>query len=281
MPELPEVEATRRNIERWTLPAGLVTAVDVLDPKLEVDPALVVGHRFVGWRRRGKQLRLELEKATGRVPDVTLFLHLGMTGKVVRLGADAARPHQRLVLHFADRALAFVDPRRFGKIRTLAGRAALADADPAWAELGPDAFLDPLRPDALSAAMGRGKTALKTRLLEQHRVSGLGNIAVVEACFRARVHPHVAVDLVPADAWPRLVAGIREHLVATLAATVGKDEIEYLSEGAASEFEVYGKADLPCPRCRAPIVRDVLAGRPTFTCPRCQPAPEPASEVPC
>ncbi|MFO0746626.1 MAG: DNA-formamidopyrimidine glycosylase family protein [Myxococcota bacterium] len=277
MPELPELEATRQNLERWTARAGPLLGVDVIDAKLAVDPELLVGRRFIAWRRRGKQLRLELARPRARAADATLFLHLGMTGKVVRLAPDdSERLYKRMVLRFADRQLAFVDPRRFGDAHTVAGPSAAADDDRAWQGLGPDALLEPLDAAALARAMGRGKTPLKSRLLEQQRVAGLGNIAVIEACFRARAHPHTPVDAVPAAAWKALVTGIREHLEATLATTVGHDEIEYLSEGAASEFLVYGKEGLPCPRCRTPIARDVLAGRPTFTCPRCQPYPSEA-----
>jgi len=258
MPELPEVEAARQKLERWTLDQP-IHALEVLDDKLAVDPARLVGQRITRWERRGKAL-------VARLPDSALFLHLGMTGKLVRDPGE--RPYQRLRLT-CNQMVAFIDPRRFGDARTLSH----AEADALLAALGPDARDNPLDAAALKAAMGRGKTPLKTRLLEQQRLAGLGNIAVIEACYRANVHPHAPVDRLDDAAWTRLVPAIQAHLEATLAAIDPDAELTYLSEGAPSEFLVYGHEDAPCERCGTRIVREVLAGRPTFWCTQCQPLP--------
>jgi len=267
MPELPEVEATRDNLARWTLEAGALIEVAVRDPRLAVEVGALVGRRVLGVRRRGKQLALDLARPRARRAEVTLATHLGMTGRWVRLGdADRERPHQRLVLAFARVSLALVDVRRFGDAHTLP-----PDVD-AFRGLGPDAFDEPLDAAGLRAALGRGRTALKARLLEQRRVAGLGNIAVIEACHRARVHPHTPMDEVPARAFAALPDAVAAHLVKTLDECRGRDEIAYVSEGAPSPFLVYGREGEPCPRCgRAPITKVSLARRPTYYCARCQP----------
>ncbi|MCC6625486.1 MAG: Fpg/Nei family DNA glycosylase [Deltaproteobacteria bacterium] len=273
MPELPEVEATRDNLARWTRAAGPITDVQVLDPRLALDRRALVGRRVLAARRHGKQLALDLARPRARTPDLVLAAHLGMTGKWVRAAIDAPpRPHARLVLAFGDVASSFVDPRRFGDVRVLA-----PGEDP-FAGLGPDALDAPLSTPALRAALGRGRAPLKARLLDQRRLAGLGNIAAVEACHRARVHPHTPVDDVPERAWRDLPRAIHDHLVKTLDDCLGHDEIAYLSEGAPSPFLVYGHEGAPCPRCRATgrlalVVKTSHAGRPTYYCARCQPLP--------
>lgn len=262
MPELPEVEATRRNLEAWT-GKRTIAAVEVLDDKLAIDVSMLLGQRVDRWERRGKTL-------IARVGDAALYLHLGMTGKVVRDPQERLYQRMRLTVSGPEKRnqmVAFIDPRRFGDARTLTH----AEADAALAALGPDALDSPLDARELKAAMGRGKTAVKARLLEQHRLAGLGNIAVVEACYRAKVHPHTPVSDVDDATWAALVPAIREHLQATLASIEPEVELTYLSEGAESEFLVYGHADRPCGRCGTRIAREVLAGRPTFFCPKCQP----------
>ncbi len=261
MPELPEVEATRQNLQCWSEGAR-ITRVTRVDDKL--DPALdqLVGATFESWERRGKAL-------AGVTDRGVLFSHLGMTGRWVR-DPEPERRFQRLVIDIAHgrrkARLCYLDARRLGDAKVVASVAA------AFAKLGPDAWSSPLSATALQAAMGRGdKATLKERLLEQKRVAGLGNIAVIEACFNARVHPHTPLSAVTQSAWKRLVPAIHAHLEATLASTVGADEIVYVSEGGDNIFQVYGREGEPCPRCRTGIARVVFAGRPTCFCPKCQP----------
>lgn len=261
MPELPEVEATRHNLQRWSEGARItrVTRVDeALDPDLET----LVGATFERWERRGKAL-------AGVTDGGVVFSHLGMTGRWV-LDPATDRRFQRLVIEVTrgrrKARLGYLDARRLGDAKVVASVAA------AFAKLGPDAWLTPLSATALQAAMGRGdKATLKERLLEQKRVAGLGNIAVIEACFHARVHPHLPISAVTQAQWKRLVPAIHQHLEATLAGTVGADEIVYVSEGGDNIFQVYGREGQPCPRCRTGIARLVFAGRPTYFCPKCQP----------
>ena len=261
MPELPEVEATRQNLQRWS-EGRRITRVTRRDEQLDLALDGLVGATFERWERRGKAL-------AGVTDSGVLFSHLGMTGRWVCDPAPERR-FVRLVVEVAagrkKARLCYTDARRLGDAKLVASVAV------AFAKLGPDAWLAPLTAVALQAAMGKGQSAtLKERLLEQKRVAGLGNIAVIEACFRARVHPHKSVsDVTPAE-WKRLVPAIRAHLEATLAGTVGADEIVYVSEGGDNIFQVYGREGEPCPRCRTSLARLVFAGRPTYFCPRCQP----------
>lgn len=272
MPELPEVEAARRLLSRWTI-GRKVAAVDVKDlARITLAPAELIGRTITAWTRRGKLLVAPLDDGVS-----ALVGHLGMTGKWVA-DPPADRPHQRVVLHFAKaahkpRTVALVDPRRWGEL------AVVPLASDPMAHLGPDA-LDSVNDvhfgaaglrAALEGARPSPTARLKDRLVDQARLAGLGNIAASEIAFRARLSPYAKVAALPAAAWARLVDAIREHLGATIAALDGHSEIDYLSDGGDNTFLVYGREGLPCPRCQTPIIRTVHAARATFHCPTCQP----------
>jgi len=262
MPELPEVEIVRRNLERWTV-GRVVVAVDAPDlGRTEGDPTAIVGRRVLSWRRRGKLLLGALDGGIGVVS------HLGMTGKWVREPNERRFVRARWTLDDGG-TVGLVDARRLGRTFVFSG---VPDGHPAVAKLGVDPVHDGLDGEPLRARLGRGRAPLKQRLLEQHRVAGLGNICVVEACFRAAVHPHTPLDAVPADRWGPLAAGALDHIAATLLAEDG-DEVAYVNEGGANTFLAYGREGEPCPRCATPLRREVLAGRPSFFCPACQPPP--------
>lgn len=257
MPELPEVEATRDNLVRWTTGRKVVDVA--LDPPGDhLDP--VIGRTLNGWRRRGKRLA-GLLHGDARV----LLVQLGMTGRLVK-DPDPARAHQRVRLTFDDAStLSLVDTRRLGRV------VLCRDLDEAFSGLGPDALDD--RPDGPTIARLLGlhrKAPLKAALLDQARIAGLGNIAAIEACHRARLHPHRPLDTLIAPELSSLARAIAEHLAHTLATTLGHDEIAYVSEGGENPFLVYGKEGEPCPSCDALIMRVLAAGRPSFWCPRCQ-----------
>ncbi len=265
MPELPEVELTRRALTRWTV-GRPVAAVEVHDPKrFEGDAAALVGRAARGWERRGKYL-------IGRFDGVALLGHLGMTGKWVE-DPGPERPHQRVVLRFGDgqapARVVFIDPRRFGGCWVMPDDQ--LEGHPRLAELGPDPTAADFDGARLRAAAGRGAAPLKARLMDQRRVAGLGNIAASEIAWMARVHPHAPVDRVPAEAWDALAEATKEH-VAWVIEIEGEGEVQYQSESEADNpFKVYGRAGQPCPRCGAAIARGVLGGRSSFWCPRCQP----------
>ncbi len=264
MPELPEVEATRRRLSS-------VATGRVIEAVSGSAPPSLVGLGVVEVLRHGKQLAARLSDGSW------LTLHLGMTGRIVHLDSpERLAAHTRATLELSgDMRVAFADTRRFGRIDHLP-----AASDP-FANLGPDALAllhGPVPGTALAHALApsgpRGAHApWKDRALDQRRIAGLGNIAVIEAGHRARVHPHRPVTtLTPAD-WDALAAGTLAHLEATLADCLATDDLVYVSEGGPNPFLVYGRAGEPCPRCgpASRIERTLRAGRPTFACPACQP----------
>lgn len=254
MPELPEVEATRQNLMRWTSNRR-VTAVLADDESL----AKLVGRSVGTWHRRGKRLAAE-------VGDKVVLIQLGMTGRLVK-DAPEERPYQRVRLVFDDVAVSLVDVRRLGRV------VVCDDLGAAFAGLGGDAFDEAPDGDTLGRLLGLGKAskvALKAALLDQSKVSGLGNIAVLEACFRAGLHPLRPLTSLTAPELSALARGISEHLAHTLATTLGHDEIAYVSEGGDNPFLIYGRAGHGCPRCGATLLRESTAGRPTIYCRACQ-----------
>lgn len=275
MPELPEVEAHRRLLDRYATGRRLVDVVVVdpgaVRPRRSTRPSAggaaaalrpAIGGVFGPPLRIGKRLGWP-------VGEVGLEVHLGMTGHWVRRSGDEVPRFARLGLRLDDGAtLWFTDARRFGCV-VPHPRDGLRDA--VQAGLGPDALDAALDGPALAARF-RTPRPIKVALLDQARLAGLGNIHAVEALFLAGLHPDTPCDSIDAEGWSRLAAAIPRQLRDGLA-DLGDDEIRYLSEGAENPFRVYGRAGLPCPVCGTPVARAVRAGRTTTWCPRCQPAP--------
>ena len=266
MPELPEVEIARRNLERW-LGRARLTRVELL-PRSFVGDAPAFARTLHGRtvrrvERRGKWLRFVFDG------EVVLYAHLGMTGKWVLRGRDdPAERHERARLDSARRSVRFVDPRRFGRLQGAVGEAA---PPAAFRALGPDALADGVDPARLHARLGARQRSVKETLLDQTIVAGVGNIQAAEALWRARIHPaRPAASLTAAEA--RALARAIEASIADTLAREDGPEITYVEEpGAPNPFDVYGKEGHPCPRCGARLTRIVQGGRSTVLCPRCQP----------
>jgi formamidopyrimidine-DNA glycosylase len=272
MPELPEVETIARGLDPvlrgrrvetvWGsgLPLHLNRPVD-----LRALRAVARGRTIARVGRRGKYLLIELgDDGNGVV------VHLGMTGRLRVQAADAPRaPHTHVVFGLAGGdELRFADARRFGWVEAgapLAGVTALA-------ALGPDP-LSELDPPALAAALATSRAPVKSFLLDQRRVAGLGNIYVAEALFRAGIHPVTPAACVARHA-PELLDAIRAALAGGIErrGTTLRDYVDADGNRGdnASALLVYGRAGEPCPRCGAGIRRRVDAGRSTFFCPSCQ-----------
>lgn len=277
MPELPEVEHARRWLEHRTQ-GRVLASLELLDPAVVrshlstrpthavSDPTAAVAGLFgqpigapIRW---GKRLGLPIG-APGSPGG--LLCHLGMTGRWV------AEPtlHARLGLRLDDGSgLWLDDPRRFGCVVVHPGPLA-----PALREgLGPDALIDAPDGPALREALAR-RGPIKTALLDQARLAGVGNIQAVESLWAAQIHPSSRADRLDEHAWSRLAAALHQSLLRTLEQS-GDGEIVYVSRDAsASPFRIYGRDGSPCPRCEAPLVRERLSGRATVRCPSCQPAP--------
>jgi len=272
MPELPEVETVRRALE---LELGEVRVLAVGGRSIALRRPLVIedlaavlpGRRFAAARRRGKFLLLDLE------PPGTLLCHLGMSGRLT-LDASSAPllPHTHAVLRLDDgRELRFVDPRRFGLLAWLEPGA--EDADPSLARLGPEP-LDPEIGRWLPPRLKARRAPLKALLLDQHLVAGVGNIYAAEALWRAGLRPDREGRR---TALPRL-ARLAEEVRAVLEEAVAEGGTTIRDYAAPSgnfgyfavRLEVYGRQGEPCRRCGAELRADVLAGRTTAWCPRCQ-----------
>jgi formamidopyrimidine-DNA glycosylase len=274
MPELPEVETIRRQLEPQVRDAT-ITTLEILDPRwcAPLAPAelsdIVVGRRVRALRRRGKYLDWVLDE------EIHLLMHLRMTGTLL-LDPPADQPHTRVEIALdAARRLRFVDPRRFGTGQLVIGDEAL-DAFFA-ARLGVEPFDDAFTP-ALLRALARGRRGpIKTFLLDQHKIAGIGNIYADEALFRTGVHPLRAAGALAPAQYARLRDAIHEVLAAGIDARGASiDDFRDL-EGARGSYQdrflVHRRAGEPCANCGTAIRKLIVGGRGTYVCIRCQPAP--------
>src|SRR6476659_9249254 len=273
MPELPEVETIRTNLEPKLL-GRRFEEVEILDSRLTrpVDPAEVAaeltGERVAAVDRRGKYLIVRFESG------LVLLIHLRMTGKLTysKNGASAAAPHLRAVVRLDDGSdVTYRDVRRFGT----------------WLVLGPDELepylaarlgVEPLGPGFsgrdLSERLGRRRGPVKGVLLDQRTLAGVGNIYADEALWRARIDPRRPANELHQAEIGALHRGIRRALEAGIARQGATLRDYRAPDGAAGgmqhEFKVYGRAGEPCPRCGAPIEKTRVGGRGTWFCPGCQ-----------
>lgn len=272
MPELPEVETTRRGLEPLVVGRRIRAAVvrnrAMRQPVPRRLPQWLAGATVHALNRRGKYLLFDCGAGT-------LILHLGMSGRlwVVRDGAPpAAHDHFDLVLE-GGTVVRLRDPRRFGLVLWQAGNP-LAHA--LLARIGPEPLSGDFDGVALHAATRKRGSAIKHVIMDSHVVAGVGNIYANEALFRAGIDPRVAGRRLSAARCAVLAAMIRETLEIAIAAG-GSSLRDYVgSDGMAgnyqSQFLVYGRGGMPCPGCGTKI-REIRQGqRSTFYCPKCQKA---------
>jgi formamidopyrimidine-DNA glycosylase len=287
MPELPEVETVCRQLEP-ELEGRRIERLEVLDARWcrpmapKVLERAVEGSTIEGLGRRGKYLLLALEG------ERTLVMHLRMTGNLVLVeGESKLDPSDGRRLYEAERSTSerhlraritlddgrevwFTDPRRFGEAFLIDN----ANLDERFAKLGVEPLSADFTPEALGE-MAAGRTVpLKSFLLDQSGVAGVGNIYADEALFRARLHP-----LSPAGSMkPEHQEALRDAVIAALEAGIvgGGASIDDYRDGRGEkgtmqdEFLVHTREGEPCPRCGETIVRIVVSGRSTYYCPSCQ-----------
>lgn len=270
MPELPEVETTLRAI-RPVLLGRCVRAVQVRQWQLRWPipdnlPSLLAGQPVLAVRRRAKYLLIE-------VPTGTLIVHLGMSGSIRLLpGAGGAGPHDHVDLVMADGdLLRYCDPRRFGAFLWAAGEVM---RHPLLRHLGPEPWDECVSARYLQDLAAGRRVAVKTFLMDNRVIVGVGNIYANEALFRAGMHPGRAVGRISLPRWQRLLDAVRAVLTEAIAA--GGTTLKDFSAGAgkpgyfAVELAVYGRGQAPCLGCGT-LLREVrTAGRSTVYCPRCQ-----------
>jgi len=267
MPELPEVEIARRNLESW-LTGSAVTAAKADRTRVFRGGNRPSFERLRGRldfaRRRGKTLLLGFENNQG------FLAHLGMTGKWVLRPAGQGEPYSRARLWLADGSVVhYRDPRLFGRIHPAPADA--LEQLPDVVQLGVDPLLERLDGKGLQAVFGRSRRPLKVALLDQRRVAGLGNIHAAEVLWRAKLSPWRPVGSLRGAEWSRLAAAIRASIRFALDRE-SDEEVAYVEEpGTPNPFRVYGRAGKRCLRCRGTIECVRQAGRSTYFCPRCQP----------
>ena len=269
MPELPEVETTRRGLAPYVIGKS-VAAVLVREPRLRwriaADlPAKLSGQRIEDVGRRGKYLLFG-------TPAGTLLVHLGMSGTLRYLREEQAHgTHDHVDVQFdTGDCLRFNDPRRFGSLHFT--RAPLEH--PLLAPLGPEPLDADFTADYLRAASRGRDVTIKQHLMNGRVVVGVGNIYANEALFRARIHPVRAAGRIARARFEPLVAAVRDVLHEALAegGTTLRDFVD--GDGRPGYFraalKVYERDGTPCERCGTPIRRIVLGQRATYYCPRCQ-----------
>ena len=276
MPELPEVETVRRGLapflEGRRLTRVTVRRRDLRQPVADDFEARLTGRRIRHVARRAKYLLVHLDGE----PDEVLIVHLGMSGRMTLTAADAVLGRHDHVLLRTDGGdeIRFTDPRRFG-LMTLCREADL-DAHPLLARLGLDPLSNRFDGEALGAALKGRATPLKSALMDQRIVAGLGNIYVCESLYRAGLSPRRRAGSIVAGRAERLAAAIGEVLRAAIDAGGSSLRDHVRPDGELGYFQtafaVYGRAGEPCPGCDCGggIGRFTQAGRSTFYCARRQ-----------
>lgn len=282
MPELPEVETVRRGLVpvmegkviaqaqvnrpdlRWPLPLGMADRL--------------TGARVTALRRRSKYILADL--STGE----SLLIHLGMSGRMLVSGAmlgefhhhhPAPAKHDHVVLDMEGGArVTFNDARRFGAMDLMA--TGTEDRHPLLAALGPEPLGNAFSESYLAERLQGRMTPIKSALLDQHLVAGLGNIYVCEVLFRARISPRRLAGNIGAARAARLVPIIRDVLAEAIEAGGSSLRDYRQADGELGYFQhafrVYGREGEPCvtPGCGGTVARVVQSGRSSFYCPHCQ-----------
>lgn len=269
MPELPEVEITRRGLKpllqqqvrqvvirnpamRWPIPADL--------------PQLLEGSRLKTLDRRGKYILARFDSGT-------LILHLGMSGRLCLLARDEApAKHDHFDIHFADgQVLRLRDPRRFGAVLwagTEPHKHVLLEV------LGPEPLDSVFTGDWLYREIRSRSAAIKNVIMDSHLVVGVGNIYASESLFRAGIHPNTPANKLSRARCEKLVTEIKATLQDALEAGGSSLRDFFGADGNPGYFQqeyfVYGRTGQPCKVCAAPIKLLRLGQRSTFYCATCQ-----------
>ena len=269
MPELPEVETTRRGIEPHIL-GQIVDEVIVRRPQLrwpiptELNE-LLVGKTIDAVERRAKYLLL-------RAGQGTLIIHLGMSGNLRVLSADTPPgKHDHVDIRFRNQLLRLHDPRRFGAVLWAEGSPL---NHPLLKELGPEPLSDAFDGNHLHQLSRGRKSAVKTLLMNGKVVVGVGNIYANEALFMAGIHPKRTAGNISLERYGKLADAVKEVLTEAIkqGGTTLKDFVREDGKPGyfAQQLQVYGRGGMPCPNCSDPIQEIRLGQRSTYYCLSCQ-----------
>jgi formamidopyrimidine-DNA glycosylase len=276
MPELPEVEATRRSFAA-ALEGAVVHRVRLGAPlrwPLGAEPAALQGATVGAASRRGKYLWLPLMQS--QHPGGGLLMHLGMSGSLGYWPQDdlpATGKHDHFELHTSRGVLRLTDPRRFGAVVWSPSLQA-APAHTLLSRLGAEPLDDHFTAEAFHAALRRRRVAIKQALLAGDIVVGAGNIYACEALFAAGIDPRLRSERLSKPRAARLLAAVRQTLAEALAlgGSTLRDfrDAHGMAGNYQSQASVYGRAGEPCLSCGTPVRRIVQGQRATYFCPQCQ-----------
>jgi formamidopyrimidine-DNA glycosylase len=277
MPELPEVETIRRELER-DIVGSRIKAVEVFDNRSirryrtkNTFIQKVEGAKITGVGRRGKYLVLSLDE--GRL----LVIHLGMSGQLRRMAnKEAVEKHTRVIFTFTQKGqLRFVDPRKFGEI-FMVDAEHVAEEAPELTGLGFDPVEEPISWTSFGEALVTRSTRLKPLLMDQKFVAGIGNIYADEILFAAGLRYDRLSNSLSTQEIRRLYRALVEtlHDAIKYRGSTLSDQQYVDTRGEPGEYQdhhqVYDREGEPCPRCRAPIRRIKASNRSTFFCEQCQ-----------
>lgn len=273
MPELPEVETIKNVIEPQiqghSIENILVNRPEVIaHPTAEEFCKAVVGQSISSMARRGKFLIIHLQNES------KIILHLRMTGGLLVTPSDyPLEKHTHIILQLNNKTeLRFLDPRRFGRFWLI--QKGEEDTCSGIGKLGIEPFDDELTAQYLKMHLAKRKRAIKTCLLDQSIIAGIGNIYSDEILFTAKIPPDTSANSLTLKEWQRLASVIPERLNYFIEKNVITAE-EYL-EGKGKDYrntpflQVYGHRDEPCPVCSKTLVHTVIGGRSCVYCPNCQ-----------
>jgi formamidopyrimidine-DNA glycosylase len=271
MPELPEVETIVRRL-RSSLIGQKIRSVQVLNPGiLRCSPKVFVpaltGAIIREIRRKGKFILIDL------TPDWTLIIHLKMTGQVlIEPGSTFPDRHTHVVFHFIsfNFQMRYRDIRRFGFFDLFQGNQ--TGSNIYLSRLGPDPF--EITPNQFVKIVLSRKKSIKSLLLDQSLISGLGNIYVDESLFQAKIHPLTKADTLSPARIKNLHRSIKKILTQAISMQGSTLKDYRRPDGTSGSFQnyhqVYGRTGSPCPNCGRQIAKIRVAGRGTHYCPGCQ-----------
>jgi formamidopyrimidine-DNA glycosylase len=290
MPELPEVEHVVRAlgvVVGRTIIASEIRLVKLISPlSVSAFKRKIKGCSIIGISRRGKFILIECQKparkqgqrARSHKPNdsVIIAVHLRMTGKFLYLNADDELPkHSHAIFYLDnDRRLVFCDQRQFGVMKLISSSELLQTKG--ISELAPEPFGDQFNFDYFKSVLRRSQRSLKTLLLDQTKVLGLGNIYAAEALFRARINPFkIAAGLSSQRAallHQSIIEVLHDAITDSSTSRVNLEQADGFSYGEAFErfWQVYEREGEPCVNCGAKIRRATHGGRSTYWCPKCQ-----------
>jgi formamidopyrimidine-DNA glycosylase len=273
MPELPEVETTARGLRERIIDRQVVRVSGVDWPRMvpnsseaELNTALQ-SRKVVSVGRRGKYLLIEFDQ------DRWLAIHRKMSGNLLLRPADASsEAHTHLEIEFDDRMLLrFVDPRKFGRVYLFHSSEELTDF--LTDHLGPDSLVD-LNEKILADKLRGRRGRIKSLLLDQAFLAGVGNLYADEALWQAKLHPLRTADTLSDAEINRLAMAIKQVLVLGIERRGTSFSSYRDADGSPGEnqdfLNAYGRESLPCPRCGTPIRRILIGQRSSYFCPHCQ-----------